>query len=170
MNALVAALVFCQGLGALTGAFSSVWSELAYHKAMRDGTIDTAERVHILAIARGLRFGMFLLLVSSLALVIAAYTSHIPLQPALTDSYWTFILCALFVIGISWALARKRISHTLGSTLVFTGWWFLSYISLGLFPTISFGGSLAFFIVSAALFYGVFMGLRTYAIHSRQVA
>src|SRR3989344_2415964 len=106
MTALVPFLLFCQAFGALVGAVMSVWGELAYIRDMRDGKIDTAERAHLNIIARGLRFGMTLILLASLGLVVVAYTSRAALQPALTPSYWTLIMLALLVIGMSWALSR----------------------------------------------------------------
>src|SRR3989344_9268396 len=101
MTTLIAFLVFCQALGALIGAVTAVWSELAYVRAMRDGKVDTAERAHLAVIAHGLRYGMTLLLLASLGLVIVAYMRGSPLQPALTPSYWTFIALALLVISVS---------------------------------------------------------------------
>ena len=51
MTTLTSFLVFCQALGASIGAFTAVWSELAYVRAMRDGKIDVAERAHLRSIA-----------------------------------------------------------------------------------------------------------------------
>jgi len=155
MATLFAFIVFCQALGACVGAVTTVWGELAYLKAMRDGKIDHAERAHLAVIAHGLRFGMTLLLVSSLALVIVAYLSHAALQPALTTGYWTLIVLAVLVIYVSWALSRGRISFALGSAIAFTGWWFLAYLTLGLVPELSFGATVAFFVVATAVFYGI---------------
>ena len=125
MAALVSFLVFCQALGASVGALTALWSEFAYVRAMRDGKIDVAERAHLDIIAKGLRFGMALLLLASLGLVIVAYVVRAIPQPALTPSYWTLIVLALLVIGVSLALSRRRISFTLGSAIVFTAWWLL---------------------------------------------
>lgn len=154
MPALVPFLVFCQALGASVGAFTAIWSELAYARAMRDGKIDHAERTHLHIIAHGLRYGMTLLLLASLGLVVVAYTEHTALQPALSASYWTFIALALVVISVSWALSRRRISFTLGSASIFTAWWFLVYLSFGWLP-LSFGAAVMSFIVAAAIFYAV---------------
>jgi hypothetical protein len=150
---LAALLVFLQAAGALTGAVSAVLGELAFIRAMRDGHVDRAERAHLDHIARGLRFGMLLLLLASCGLVVLAYHEGGVVQPALTASYWTLIVLALLVVYASWALSRGRLSFSLGSAIVFTGWWFLSYLALGLFPVLSFGAALAFYVVSVALFY-----------------
>ncbi len=163
MTPLVAFVIFCQALGALIGAGATIWGELAYLRAMRDGRLDRAERAHLRAIAHGLNFGMTLLLLSSLALVIIAYLLHASLQPALTAGYWTLIIFALLIIYVSWALSRKRISFPLGSALAFTAWWFLAYLTIGLMPARSFGATIAFFIIATGIFYAILQYARLLA-------
>ena len=155
MATVLPLLVFCQALGAFTGAFSTIWSEMAYVRAMQDGKIDKAERVHIYAIAKGLRYGMTLLLLSSFGLVYADYMLRTALQPALSATYWVFVSIALLVIGISWALSRKHLSFAFGSALIFTGWWFLAYLSISWLPPLSYGAAVALFAVATAIFYVV---------------
>ena len=155
MNALVPFLVFCQALGVSVGAFTAVWSEIAYIRAMRDGHIDTAERAHMNVIARGLRFGMVLLLLASLALVVLDYYLHVSLQPALSASYWTSTMLALLIIYIAWALSRRRVSFALGSAIIFTAWWFLAFLTIGQLPVLSFGSAIAVLVVATAIFYAV---------------
>ncbi|MCR4333580.1 MAG: hypothetical protein NUV60_00965 [Patescibacteria group bacterium] len=162
MTALIPFLVFCQALGALVGAVTAVWSELAYLRAMRDGRIDAAEKEHLHIIARGLRFGMTLLLLASLGLIVAAYVYAFP-QPALTVSYWTFIALSLLIISVAWALSRKHISFALGSAFIFTAWWFLVYLSFGWIPVTSFGAAAMSFIIATAIFYAVLQYARLLA-------
>ena len=163
MITLIPFLAFCQALGAFVGALTALWSEIAYILAMRDKKIDSAERTHLRIIGRGLRFGMTLLLISSLALVIASYSLHGALQPAMTANYWILIVLALLTIGISWALARRNIHHTLGSAAAFTAWWFISYLTLGQLPGISFGTAIAIYLVLTAIIYVVFYCVRFFA-------
>ncbi len=151
---------FCQALGALIGVVMAVWGELAYVRAMRDGRLDHAERAHLAAIAHGLRFGMLLLLLASVGLVVASYGSGLVVEPAMTASYWTLVSLAVLVIAVTWALSRKLISFAFGSALVFSGWWFLLFITFGLFPPMSFGSAAAAFVVSTAVFYGILRFLR----------
>lgn len=165
MTPLTSFLVFCQALGATTGALTAVWSELAYIRAMRDGQIDSAERAHLRSIARGLRFGMFLLLLSSLGLVVVAYLVRVAEQPALTASYWILMALAVSIIGISWALSLRRISFALGSAIVFTAWWFLVFLTLGQVPALSFGAAAAFFVVATTIFYALLQYARMLALH-----
>ncbi len=152
MLALVAFLVVCQALGAIIGAVTAVWGELAYVKALRDGKIDAAERKHLAIIGHGLRYGLMLLLLASLGLIVVAYLEQPATQPALTSSYWTLSILALVVIGVSSALARKRISFALASAILFTAWWFLVYLSFG-WLALSFGAAAMAFIVASVIFY-----------------
>lgn len=145
--------LFIQTLGASIGAGTALWSEMAYARAMRDGKIDSAERAHLALIEKGLRFGMTLLLLSSFGLVVLSYTLQATLQPALLAEYWTMVALALLIIFVSRALLRKSISFRLGSATLFTAWWFLLYLTIGWLPHLSFGASVAFFIVATGLFY-----------------
>ena len=104
MDSLVAVFAFSQGIGALIGALSAVWSEYAYIRAMHDGRIDHAEREHLRVIGRGLTFGMSLLLIASIGLVVLAYARAAVPQPAFTSSYWTLIVLVFIILGSSWAL------------------------------------------------------------------
>ena len=155
MLSLIFLLVFCQALGALVGAFSAVWSELAYVWAIRDGHIDHVERVHLGYIGHGLRWGMSLLFLSSFGLVVVSYLLEAATQPALTTQYWLLIMLGLLVTTASWALSRKQVSFKLGTAVTFTGWWFLVFLTLGQMPVLSFGASIAFFVIATAIFYAL---------------
>ncbi|MFI5260738.1 MAG: hypothetical protein ACHQU0_03020 [Candidatus Paceibacteria bacterium] len=163
MDAFIPFVLFCQALGAFIGAASTIWGEFSYLRAMRDGRIDHAERMHLRSIAHGLRFGMSLLLISSFALVVIAYLSKFAVQPVLTSSYWTLIILAIIVIYVSWALSRNRISFALGSAIAFSAWWFLAYLTVGLMPTLSFGSTIAFFVLATAIFYAILQYTRMLA-------
>lgn len=163
MTTLISFIVFCQMLGAGIGALTTIWGEFAYIRAIRDGRLDHAERAHLDVIAHGLRFGMTLLLIASLALVIVAYFLHTTPQPALTTGYWTLTIIALLIIYVSWALSRQRISFALGSAIAFTAWWFLAYLTLGLVPPLSFGALAAFFVVATVVFYAMLQYARMLA-------
>ena len=165
MTSLISFLVFCQALGASIGAVTVLWGEFAYIRAMRDGEIDIAERAHLDIIARGLRFGMTLLLLASLGLVIVAYILQSATQPALAPSYWTLIMLSFLVIGISWALSRKKVSFAAGSAIIFTSWWFLSYLTLGWLPHLSFGSAVALLVVATVVAYALFYYIRLLAAH-----
>ena len=160
MAQFVLFLIFCQALGALTGAVTALWGEMAYVFALRDGKIDVAERSHLRIIGHGLRWGMTLLLLSSFALVVVSYVSEGMMQPALTSSYWIFIALALLIIIISSALARRRISFAFGSAATFTAWWFLFYLAFGLLPAITFGVAVAIYVVLVGIMYALFSYIR----------
>ena len=165
MADLVFLLVFLQALGAAAGFFMTVKGEIAYVRAMRDGKIDRAERAHLDHLAAGLRFGLSILLLSSLGLVILAYLVQGVPQPALTANYWALVLLALLVVYVAWALSKNRISFGLGSAVAFTGWWFLMYFAFGLMPQLSFGAFVAFFVVATGVFYGLLQAVRYFALH-----
>jgi hypothetical protein len=163
MPTLISTLVFLQVIGAGVGVVNSVWSELAYIRALKDGKIDIAERLHLDHIARGLRFGLTVLLLASLGLVIVAYIIHATVQPALTPSYWVLITIALTIIAVALALSRRRISFTLGSAMVFSGWWFLIFLTLGQIPALTFGAAVALYVVATGILYGVLHYTRMFA-------
>ena len=168
MITLTSFLVFCQAFGASVGALMSIWSEFAYIRAMRDGQMDVAETAHLKIIANSLRFGMTIMLLDSLGLVIVAYVLHDTLQPALTPAYWTLIVLALIVIGISWALSRHRIQFAFGSAVIFTSWWFLAYLTLGWLAPLSFGSAVALLVVATVVIYALLHYIRMLAGHLAQ--
>jgi hypothetical protein len=163
MTGLTSFFLVLQAVGAGVGVISAVWAEFAYVRAMRDGRVDAAERLHLDTIALGLRYGMLLLLVSSLSLVILAYGAGTAVAPATTSGYWSFMALALLVIVLASTLSRRRLSFSLASAAIFTGWWFLLYIALGRLPAMTFGGSVALFLIAATLLYGVLYSARIYA-------
>lgn len=167
MTVLITVLVYCQALGASIGALAAVWGELSYFRAMKDGTIDQAERAHLDIIAHGLRYGMSLLLLASLGLVIVAYVFDFSVQPAMTASYWILIILVLIVVTISWALSRHKVSFALGSATLFTAWWFLAYLTLGQLPSLAFGSAAALFIVATAIFYALLTSARHFTLRKR---
>lgn len=151
MLATLYILATLQATGAVIGAGGAVWAELYYFKAMKDGHVSKAERAHLAIIAHTLRVGMMLLLLSSIGLVLAAFIAESPAQPALSPSYWTEMALALLIITVSWALSRNRISFVLGSAAGFTAWWFIVLLALGQMNALSFGASLASYVVATAV-------------------
>jgi hypothetical protein len=152
MAELTALLVVTQALGAVVGAVTAVWGEVAYVHALRDGILNKAERRHLEVISHGLRFGMLLLLLSSLGLVIVSYVAETSSAPAFTMSYWLFVVLVVAIIGASWALSRKRIMFSWGSAIVFSAWWVLVLLTLGQLPVNSLLSGLAFFVLALVLF------------------
>jgi len=160
-------LLALQTIGALIGAGAVLWGEFAYIRAMRDGRVTHAEREHLDRVALGLRFGMVLLLLSSLGLVIANYLAQSVTSPATSASYWILITLALLIVWASWALSRGRVSFAYGSALLFSAWWFLAYLTLGLLPVIAFSSAVAAFVVATALFYALLQTTRFFLVRKR---
>lgn len=163
MTALISFLVFCQILGALFGALSVVWGEFAYIRALRDGKLESAERVHLKTIGHGMRLGMSLLLLASLGLVVISFILNAQPQPAVTPAYWVYMMLALLVILLTFALARGWVAFGLGSAAVFSAWWFLAYLVLGSWSVLSFGAAVAAYVVVTMLMYGLLSYLRMFA-------
>ncbi len=153
MDALASLLVFIQSLGAVTGILFSALGEYFYVKAVRDGRVDAAERLHLLTASRGVRYGMTLVVLASFGLVITDYVRDVAVQPALTAEYWVFMTLTLTVIGFSWALSRKYVSRTLGSAITLSGWIFLVYMTLTRESVLSFGSVIALYAITTALLY-----------------
>lgn len=155
-----------QVIGASIGVVTAIWGEFAYIKAHRDGMINHAERAHLTMISHGLRFGLTLLLVSSLGLTLIAYEIRSKLQPALTPSFWILMILSLLVIFVAWALSRHKLSFAVGSATLFTAWWFLAYLTLGLLPALPFGSIVALFVVATAVFAVILHWARRFIWHS----
>ena len=77
------------------------------------------------------------------------------------------MLLASIIVWASWALSRKRVTFSYGSALVFSGWWFLSYLTLGWFDPLSFTALIFAFVVITAVFYAFLTALRTLALHKK---
>ncbi len=160
MAALAILLAMGQLLGALIGVGSAVWGELAYMRALRDGHIDKGEKAHIKSIGRGLRFGMTLLLLSSLGLVVSAYILQTT-PPALTESYWLLVFLSTLIIGVSWALSRAVVPFAEGSIIAFSAWWFLFYLVSGQLTLENIGAAISFYIIATVLLMVIVKGARS---------
>lgn len=172
MSSLFTLFVVVQVCGAFIGVVGAVWSELAYVHAAKDGTINKAERAHLQVIAHALRFGMLLLLLASSGLVVLAYLKQIN-PPALTDVYWIFMMLALLIIVAAWALSRNRMPFVIGSGVIFSGWWFLLFLTIGQLPMLSFGEALGLYTVITTVFCGILWYTRrvaTRGFHQKHIA
>lgn len=168
MQSLTILFVILQAVGAILGAGGAVWGEITYFQAIRDGRIDRAEREHLGVIARALRWGMLVLLLSSIALVLLAFIVESPVQLAVTPSYWALMTFALAVIWASWALSRRKVAFWFGSAVAFTGWWMMALLALGRFPALSYGAMLAFAVVACAIIAGILAYLRSFYPRARE--
>lgn len=151
MDLLFTLFAMIQAAGAVVGAGGSVFAEVFYFEAIRDGRIDEGERAHLRTVAEALRWGMILLLVGSIGLVILNFAYITPVQPALTSAYWLQMFLAFVVIAFSALLSRGRVSFTLGSAAVFTAWWLITFLAFGQLTSLSFGEGIAFFVVALAI-------------------
>jgi hypothetical protein len=74
------------------------------------------------------------------------------------------MLLALLIIGIAWALSRRRVPFALGSAAIFTAWWFLAFLTIGQLPMLTFGSAVALLVVATAIFYAVLQYARMLAL------
>lgn len=103
---------------------------------------------------------MTLVVAASLGLVIVSYRTGALVQPAETSSYWSFMALVILVTLATWAISREKLSFSLGSAAVFTGWWFLAYLALGRLPAFSVGVAAALYVVATVVFWGLLHYLR----------
>jgi hypothetical protein len=87
----------------------------------------------------------------------------------MSASYWILMTLALLIVWGTWALSRKRVRFSYGSALVFTGWWFLAYLTLGWLPGLSYGSAVAAFVVIGVLFYALLQSGRAVVAHRRRI-
>ena len=144
-----------QLIGGVIGAGGSLLAEIFYVRAMRDGTVDAAERAHLAMVGHTLRFGMMLLLAGSIGLTLTAFVYENAPQPALSQSYWILMGLVFVIIFFSWALSRRQVGFTLASAAIFTAWWYVVLHLVGYVPTANFGEAVALFTVLTALVAGV---------------
>ncbi len=161
MQTLIGLFAILQAIGAAIGAGGSVFAELFYLQAIRDGHIDVAEKRHMRTIAKTLRAGMLTVLTSSIALVLLAFIYDRNPQPAFTTSYWILMILAFVVIFGSWALSRKKMGATLAAAIAFMGWWFIALLAFGRFPAMSVTSTIGLFVVATAIMAAILHFFRT---------
>lgn len=155
-------LVYAQILGAVVGAGASVWGEWSYFRAMRDGSIDKAERAQLRAIGYGLTYGMTTLLLASGALVYATFFLKKGIPPALSTGYWLGMGLSLVIVTISSRIARRMIHFGVGNATLFAAWWLLTFLSLG-WLHLGFGAALFSLLIATIIFYALFSYARLLA-------
>src|SRR3989338_4994025 len=121
MNTLTLLFTLMQDAGAVVGAGGTVFAELFYLRAGKDGAIDEAERAHLSTVAGALRVGMLIFLIGSVGMVIMSFAYLTPLQPALTHTYWIQAGLVFAILFFAWALSRRLVSFTVGSAGVLAG-------------------------------------------------
>jgi hypothetical protein len=147
MTTLNLSLVLAGGqvVGAVIGAFFAVVAEMRYVAALRDGKVTTKERRHIVATGRGLRFGMTLVLLSSLGLAALTVAHGSGKDLLLSPSFGALFGVVLLIGAVSWLMAKRPKTFVWGSLVTFSAWWYLVYMTLGALPIRSLMAALALF-------------------------
>ena len=156
--------VFALGqlVGATIGAVYAILAELRYLQAIRDGKVTTRERRHILATQRGLRFGMSVVLLSSLGLVLVGYVNQ-GAGFVLAPSYLAFVGLVVLIVTLSWVMSKRPRTFVWASLLTFTGWWYMVYLTMGALPVTSLAAAVSMYLVVLALLSSILHGARSFA-------
>ncbi len=152
-------------LGAALGAVGITMGELFYTRAAADGKIETCEKEYIRATFWTLRYGMSLVLISSIAQIVTQYFAIDAPQDVLTPAFWFSLISALCVIFAGWGIARNRIPWWLGSAIGFTGWWTIFVLTAWRNLPYSFFTLLITFVIGTAVVAGLFSAIRSLAMH-----
>jgi hypothetical protein len=141
-------------LGAIICAGYVAFAEFFYTKAASDGIIDHHERKYLRHLFSGLRFGMSIVLVSSIALIVLEYLLPDSPQDVLSAPFWALQTLTLLVLFFAWLLSRKNAEWWFVSAAILTGWWMMLLIDLGYlqqFQLTYFMYLLLYFVVSLVL-------------------
>ncbi len=128
MPTLIFVIALIHALGAGIGAAGITFAEVRYLKAVADGNIDTHERDYIRTTFWALRWGMAIVLLSSIALGIVQYQLPGAPQAVLAVSFWASTTIALVIILAGYALAKGIMPWSIASALGFAGWWMILLI------------------------------------------
>ena len=120
-------------LGAAAGAFGSLFAEIFYAKATRDGKIDTRERDYLSITYKTLSWGMMTVLITSILLTGIGLAYPVSTITALSTALWMQITLIFVILLFAWLLSRSQVSWWVGSSVVFSGWWM--FLLLDVFPT-----------------------------------
>ncbi len=122
---LAAFLAGLHTLGAAIGAGGALYAEVIYTKSMQDNHIDAVERRWFSITYKALSWGMFLVLVTGIALIIVQFFLPNSPQDVLYAPLWMQNTLAFVITIAAWFMSRRAIPWWFGSSLIFTGWWMM---------------------------------------------
>jgi len=112
-------------IGAAIGAGGALYAEINYLKSLRGAPSDRLESQWFTITFNTLAWGMFVVLLSSIALTLVQFFIPDGPQHVLGSALWMQHTLAFIIIIAAWFLSRKAFPWWLGSSLVFSGWWML---------------------------------------------
>ncbi len=152
----IVVLMFTHLAATIFGAGSITIAEWRYFRAISDGRIDDGERAHLVALFFSLRFALVLVLLTDVAAGFALYILPTSISLALTTTYWFEMFVIFVLVLVSWMRFHGRVPFWIGSSIAFTGWWYLVGVSLGYVPVTNFAAAVIGFFVSAIIIAGIF--------------
>ncbi len=158
-------LALGQLMGAVVGAASAVLAEVWYLEALRDGKVTRKENKHIAVATHGLRFGMSLVLLSSLGLLVTDYLLGGGRSAVLTPSYGALFGIIVLIFAISWTMSKRPKTFAWGSLVTFSAWWFMVYLTLGALPIDSLVAAAGIFLGTLLLLSVILHSARSFARH-----
>jgi hypothetical protein len=135
LAALATLLAGLHTIGAALGAAGATYAEVFYAKATADGRIDTREKSWIATTYWSLSWGMTVVLLTGIALTIVEYFLPDAPQGVLYAPLWMQDTLALVVTVVAWCMVQRLASWTVGSSLIFAGWWMM--LALDAWRTVS---------------------------------
>lgn len=135
LAALATLLAGLHTIGAALGAAGTTYAEIFYAKATADGHVDSREKSWFATTYWSLSWGMVIVLLTGIALTIVEYFLPDSPQMVLYAPLWMQDTLALVVTVTAWYMARGFASWTIGSALIFAGWWMM--LALDAWRTVS---------------------------------
>lgn len=155
-------------VGTLVGAGGIAFAEFFYTKAVADGYVDRKERRQYLkALLWPLRWGMGLVLLSSIMISLTEYSMPDLTQSVMSSGFWTELSLAVVIIVATWLMVKSRLPLWLGSSSVLIGWWMLLLIDAARPLSLTYSTYVVFYIVSVLVTSGVLSYLRVFLAHAR---
>jgi hypothetical protein len=169
MEAALPVLALVHTLGAALGAAGVTFAEILYLKASADGRIDRRERDYVRAAFWALKWGMGVVLLSSIALIFAQYAAG-GAQLVLMPAFWASLTLALVILLCGYELSKKRIPWAVATGFGFAAWWAILAIDAWRGIPLGYGPILFSYLVFAFISMGAWGYARlfvTRSIHPR---
>lgn len=112
-------------IGASIGAIGALYAEICYLRAINTDLGAELERQWFTTTFNALAGGMFLVLLSSIGIVIVQYLVPGGPQYVFHSALWMQYSLSVIVIFAAWFLSRRAFPWWFGSSLIFSGWWML---------------------------------------------
>jgi hypothetical protein len=134
-------------LGAIIGTAFVTWGEIFYTRAAADERIDHHERKYLRHLFRSMKFGMLLVLISSVALVVLEYLVPTAPETVLTSPFWALQTFVWLILILGWLLSKDRVAWWFGSAAILVAWWMIVLIDFGFLDSYTYLVLIAAYVV-----------------------